>query len=438
MRVNKNYVLGLLTVMLCFNYMDRFALGIVLPDIKNDLQLSDSQLGFLSGMAFALFYSFLGIPIARWADRGNRTTIVALSAAVWSVAVTLCGVAATFLQLLLIRVAVGIGEAGCVPPSLSLLADYFRRDERPRAVAVYMQGISASFIVGFFAAGWLNELLGWRLMFAVIGAPGLLLALLARTTVKDPRTMRQTATTHAAATGEGESFRIVLAAIWRIGTFRHVLYSLAVNWFLTYGTLQWTPTFFVRSFGLRTGPLGSWLAVIYGVSSLVGTYLGGEWATRHANRNERLQLQGMALITAVSGVLIAFMFVPALAPGYFLALLWLGLSMLTAATVNGPQFAVIQALIPARRQALAIAIVYLCGNLVGLGLGPWAVGALSDWLRPWVADESLRYSMLLLCPGFIWSAWHLWLASKTVNADMATVADDSQYARSNEQPYLNS
>lgn len=416
MKTNRKYLLGLLTVILCFNYMDRFALGIVLEDMKKDLKLDDAQLGFLSGMAFALFYSVLGVPIARWADRSNRATIISLSAAIWSVAVGLCGLAGTFLQMLFFRVTVGIGEAGCVPPSLSLIAEYFDRDERPRAVSVYMQGISASLLLGFFAAGWLNQLFGWRLMFIIIGIPGLVLALLARTTVKDPRVVGS-----MGGTGDGpprENLLNTCSAICRIKTFRHVLYSIAVNWFFTYGTLQWTPTFFVRSFGLKSGELGTWLALIFGLANLVGTYLGGEWATRHARRRERLQLQGMAVITAISGVLMAFVFIPELAGTYYLALAWLAMSMLTAATVNGPQFAVIQTLIPGGMQALAISIVYLCGNLIGLGLGPWGVGALSDFLRPWVADESLRYSMLLMCPVCVWSGWHLWRASGTVVGDL--------------------
>src|SRR5579872_6202631 len=138
--LNKHYLLGILTVILSFNYMDRIALGVVLQDIKLDLHLTDTQLGFLSGIAFALFYSVLGVPIARWADRGNRVTIISLSVALWSAAVALCGAARSFVQLMLIRVIVGVGESGCVPASLSLIAGHFPREERPRAVSFYMQG----------------------------------------------------------------------------------------------------------------------------------------------------------------------------------------------------------------------------------------------------------------------------------------------------------
>jgi len=418
MKFYKNYLLGTLTVILAFNYMDRIALGIVLQDIKIDLHLSDTQLGFLSGIAFALFYSVLGVPIARWADRGNRVTIILLSVSLWSLAVALVGVAGSFVQLMLIRVVVGVGESGCVPASLSLIATYFTRDERPRAVSVYMQGISASLLIGYFAAGWLDEIFGWRLMFAMIGLPGLALAVLVGRTIRDSP---QSAADFTTTPSSHQSLMEVCLFLRKNLTFRHLLYSLAVNWFFTYGTLQWAPAFFVRSFGLKTGELGSWLAVIYGAMYMLGTYLGGEWVTRRALRNERGQLRAMAIVTSISGVLGALVYVPSMAPNYYLAFIWLGLSMLTGAAVSGPQFAMIQALVPARMQAVTIAIVYLFGNLIGMGLGPWAAGALSDALRPWFADASLRYALLLLCPGIVWSAWHFWAAGKTVARDIARV-----------------
>ena len=183
----RNYLLAVLTVIALFNYVDRTALGLVLQNIKTDLQLSDTQLGFLSGIAFALFYSVMGVPIARWADRGNRVTIITLTTALWSVAVALCGVATSFTQLLLTRVAVAVGEAGCIPPAFSLIADYFNRGERPRASAIYGLAGVFSAVIGYFVAGWLNEFYGWRVTFVCMGAPGVALALLAWFTLREPR-----------------------------------------------------------------------------------------------------------------------------------------------------------------------------------------------------------------------------------------------------------
>src|ERR1700675_4252021 len=183
----RNYLLAVLLVILIFNSVDRVALGLLLQDIKLDLTLSDTQLGLLTGIAFALFYSLMGIPIARWADRGNRVTIITLTTSLWCAAVALCGLAGSFLELLLIRIAVGVGEAGCVPPAQSLIADYFTRAERPRATAVYMLGVPLSAVIGYFLAGALAVRFGWRMTFVFLGLPGLALAVLAGLTLKEPR-----------------------------------------------------------------------------------------------------------------------------------------------------------------------------------------------------------------------------------------------------------
>jgi len=413
-RKYKRYLLSVLLVILGFNFADRTALGLVLQDIKADLSLSDTQLGFLSGIAFAVFYSVMGIPIARWADRGNRVSIIGLTTAVWSAAVVLCGMVGNFLQLMLIRIVVGIGEAGCVPPANSLIADSFTRAERPRAVSVYMQGIPASLLIGYFVSGWLNEFYGWRAMFMMIGLPGLVLAVLAWLSLKEPR--RDVSETVALSSTE-PSLKEVCVTLWASAAFRHLLYAYSVFFFFSYGGFQWTPAFFVRSFGMKTGELGTWLALVYGLASMLGTYWIGEWATRRAAHNERLQLKGLAILLTVSAILGAFIYIPALAPNPYWALGWLGLSTVTG-MINGPAFAVIQTLVPERMRATAIALVYLFANLIGLGLGPWAAGALSDLFRPWAGEESLRYALLALSPGYLWVAWHLWQAGKTVTHDL--------------------
>ena len=406
---------------MAFNYTDRFALGMVLQNIKADLHLTDTELGLLSGIAFALFYSIMGVPIARWADRGDRVTIIGLATGIWSAAVAACGLVGSFAHFLVMRVVVGIGEAGCVPPALSLIADYFDRAERPRAVSTYMQGISVSLILGYFVSGWLNQLYGWRTMFILIGLPGLGLAALARYTLKEPR--RDETHTNMEPVDQ-PALRQVCTTLWTSVSFRHVLYANSVMWFISYGTMQWTPAFFIRSFGLETGELGTWFAVLYGIGGILGTYCGGELAARYAPHNERLQLKGMATLIALSGILMTFVYYPVLAPNSHWAFAWLGLSNLFGAMTNGPLFAVIQTLVPDRMRAMAIAMVYLFANLVGIGVGPLAAGALSDALRPSVGDESLRYAMLILCPGFLWGAWHLWAASKTVMQDLRINAND--------------
>jgi MFS family permease len=416
-------LLAILTVILAFNYMDRFALGMILQDVKTDLHLTDTELGLLSGIAFAVFYSVMGIPIARYADRGNRVLIIVASTAMWSTAVMGCGFVASYWQLNAVRVAVGVGEAGCVPPALSLIADLFGRTERARAVSVYMQGISASLVLGYFVSGWLDQLYGWRAMFVLIGAPGVLLSIVAQVWLREPRKA-----VHAAPhdTSNQLPFTQVAKQLWSNRSFRHLLYANSILWFFSYGTMQWTPAFFLRSFGSHTGELGTWFAVLYGVSGFLGTYWGGELAARYGRKNEPWQLRGMALLAVACGVFMGFVYIPALSVNAYAAFLWLGLSNLAGVMTNGPLFAVIQTLVPPSMRAIAVALVYLFANLIGMGLGPWAAGALSDVLGPWVGHESLRYAMLLLCPGFLWGAWHIWRSSFTVTHDLNQIVLHSQ------------
>lgn len=411
----RNYLLVVLMVILAFNYVDRLALGLLLQDIKVDLGLSDTQLGLLSGLAFALFYSVMGIPLARWADRGNRVTIITLTTALWSAAVAICSFAGSFVHLLLIRVGVAIGEAGCIPTAHSLIADHFSRAERPRAVAIYMLGGPLSFLIGYFLTGWLNEMFGWRTVFLLLGLPGLVLAALAWLTLREPRREPLRAEDEVPAAVDHPTLMEVCATLASNATFRHLLLCLAVVYFFGYGILQWQPAFFLRSYGLQTGELGTWLAVIYGAGGLVGIYFGGELASRRAAQKEPLQLKLMAVAYCAFGVISSCIY---LSPNEYVAFGLMALATIGVSTATGPLFATIQTLVPSRMRAMSIAIIYLFANLIGMGLGPLAAGALSDAFRPLVGEESLRYALLTLSPGYLWAGWHLTQASKTVAWDL--------------------
>jgi MFS transporter, Spinster family, sphingosine-1-phosphate transporter len=430
----KNYLLAVLMVILTFNQMDGTALGILLQDIKTDLDLSDTQLGVLSGLAFAFFYSIMGIPIARWADRGNRIAIIALTTAVWSVAVALCGAAQNFAQLVATRVAVATGEAGCIPSAHSLIADHFTRTERPRAVARYMLGIPLALTIGYFAAGWLNTFFHWRMTFVVLGLPGLVLAFLAVLTLKEPRRARD----NIAPTLSGSalqstkdlkqpSMKEVCLTLWANRSFRNLLVCHSVWYFFGYGLLQWTPSFFIRSYGLHTGEIGTWFAGVYGLGGCLGVYVGGELATRYAAGRERLQLNACALAFISFGALHACAY---LATDRYLAFALLALGAIGGNMVQGPLLATIQTLVPPQMRAMSVALTYLFANLIGMGLGPLATGVLSDALRPSFGQESLRYALLILCPGYFWAAWHLWRAGQTVLRDLkaAQVQDEARLA----------
>ena len=397
-------MLIVLGVILAFNYADRVALSLVVQSVKADFHLSDTDLGLMTGFAFAIFYSTCGIPIGRWADRGNRVVIIAVTTALWSVMVALSGVARSFGQLLLIRMGVGVGEAGCLPPAYSLIGDHFGREERPRAVANYLLGGSLSVVVGYLLAGWLNQLYGWRVMFAILGCPGLLLSLLSWFTLREPRVSR------AAGREEGVSevreLRLaeVLSVLWRTSTYRYLLVALCLNFMFGYGISQWQPAFFIRSFGLTTGELGVWFSGIYGAGAFVGTYCGGQLASRYAAGNERLQLRVVAALNVTFGVVSACGYLSQRARP---ALVLIGVAASGGALVSGPLFAATQTVVPERMRALAISILFLFLNLIGMGIGPLLVGALSDGLRPLMGADSLRYALVAMCPGYLLGGWYL-------------------------------
>lgn len=421
-KVYRRYLLVLLMAVLTFNYLDRVALSVVLQTIKTDVHLTDTELGLLSGIAFAFFYAIMGIPIARWADRGNRVTIIAATTGLWSLMVVLTGRAMSFAQLLATRVGVGIGEAGCIPAANSLIPDYYPRAERARAMAIYLLGGSLSLTIGYFAAGWLDQLVGWRAMFMMIGLPGLALAVLSGLTLEEPRRARESCPQSAPSrvrprnsSALEPTMGALGATLWGNRTFRQLAIVFSISSFFGYGQMQWIPAFFIRSYGYRTGELGTMLALTYGLSGLIGTYVGGVLASRYAPHREALQFRVMAVAFCTLSITWMGTFL-SYTPQADFALLAFGI--LGGGLVNGPIFAAIQSLVPENMRAMAIAIVLFCSNLIGMGLGPLFAGALSDALRPEFAQQSLRFALLCLCPGYIWCGWHLWRASTTVQGDL--------------------
>lgn len=413
---SRSYLLWLLTIIAVFNTVDRVALGVLLQDIKAELDLSDTQLGLIGGIAFAFFYSLMGLPIARWADRGNRVTIIAITATLWGGAVALCGAATSFVQLMLFRMAVAVGEAGCLPPAFSLLADRFQRAERPRAIAIYGMAPPLGAVIGFFLAGALAETYGWRLPFVLLGIPSALLGFLTWATLRDPRQMQAAANKESVA----PPIREVAQAIRRNRAFLHLLVGFAVMAFFSNGIFVWLPAFIMRSHDLQALDVGVWLALTWGVGGAAGAWVGGIIATRYARSDERRQLRLLALSVLVGGLLSTLAY---LASGYVLAFVLIGLSTFSLAAVNGPLFSAFQTLMPARMRAVATALVYLVANLIGMGLGPLAAGVLSDALNPRFGEESLRYALLAFSPGYAIVALCLWHASKSILGDLADASD---------------
>jgi predicted MFS family arabinose efflux permease len=408
----RKYALGVLVVVYTFNFIDRQILSILLEPIKLDLGLSDTQLGLLTGFAFAAFYATLGIPIARYADRNNRRNLIALALAVWSGMTAISGFAQNFWHLLLARIGVGVGEAGCSPPAHSMLADYFPAHQRATALGIYSLGIPIGILFGFLAGGWINEFFGWRMAFFVVGVPGLLIALVVRYTMREPpRGMAEGIAASGAQPGVLETFRY----LWQKRSFRHLAFGGALTAFVGYGVVTWMPAFLMRSHGMQTGEIGTWLGLILGIPGGIGIALGGWLADRYGARDPRwfLWIVTVALLVAMPFSLGVY-----LSAGPYLALLMLVVPVALGNFYQATTFSQTQGLVTLRMRAVAAAVLLFILNIIGLGLGPQVTGIASDLLRPRFGDESLRWSLLLCSLVNIWAAYHYYVAGKHLKADL--------------------
>jgi predicted MFS family arabinose efflux permease len=416
----RKYALGVLVVVYTFNFIDRQILSILLEPIKLDLGLSDTQLGLLTGFAFAAFYATLGIPIARYADRSNRRNLIALALAVWSGMTAISGFAQNFWHLLLARIGVGVGEAGCSPPAHSMLADYFPANRRATALGVYSLGIPIGILFGFLAGGWINEFFGWRVAFFVVGVPGLLLALVVRFTMREPpRGMAE----GRSVTGEQPGVVATFRYLWQKRSFRHLAFGGALTAFVGYGVVTWMPAFLMRSHGMQTGEIGTWLGLILGIPGGIGIALGGYLADRYGARDPRwfLWIVTVALLVAMPFALGVY-----LAAGPYLALLMLVVPVALGNFYQATTFSQTQGLVTLRMRAVAAAVLLFILNIIGLGLGPQVTGIISDALRPQFGDDSLRWSLFICSLVNIWAAYHFYVAGKYLKDDLEATTIDEQ------------
>ncbi len=410
----KYYVLGLLTVVYSFNFIDRQLLAILQESIKADLDLSDGQLGLLTGFAFAVFYVTAGIPIARWADRSNRSRIIAASLFIWSFMTALSGAAQNYIQLLAARIGVGVGEAGGSPPSHSIISDIFSPTSRATALGFYSTGVSFGILFGFLLGGWLNEFFGWRIAFAVVGIPGVLLAILVWTTLPEPiRGLSE----KKQASSDQPTFLEVLGLLWSRLSFRHMAAGAALNAFASYSSSNWTASFMIRTHGMTTGELGTYLALIMGFGGAIGVFFGGYIADRLSPRDKRWYVW----VPSIAGFLsVPFITAIYLVDNAYVALTCMVIPGVMANVYLGNAIATTHSLVGLRMRALSSAVLFFILNMIGLGLGPWFVGLLSDSLASTYGSESLRNAMLYLLPIVsLWSATHFLLAGRTLRADLA-------------------
>ncbi len=413
----RRYVLGVLVVTYTFNFIDRQILGILVEPIKRDLGVSDTFMGLLTGLAFAVFYTLMGIPIARIADRANRRNLIAVALAIWSTFTALQGVAQNAWQLMVFRIGVGVGEAGCSPPSHSIIADYYPQNRRASALGIYSLGIPVGILFGFLVGGWMEQYFGWRWAFFVVGLPGLLLALVVRFTVKEPpRGLSDQRTTEAA---QPSVFSVVKYLLAR-RSFIHMAVGGGLAAFSGYGLITFAAAFFTRTHGMSSGELGTYLGLIFGVPGGIGIALGGRLADHFGEKDTRWFLWVVAVALAV---LVPFGVMVFVVNDGLTAMACLVLPVMLGNFYQATTFAQTQTLVGLNMRSVASAILLFTLNIIGLALGPSAVGILSDLLAPTYGDDSLRWALMICGFGNLWAAFHYWRAGIHFPGDLKRVGE---------------
>lgn len=405
----------LLLIVYIFNFIDRQIVNILAEPIAKDLDLSDTQIGLMTGIAFALFYTVLGLPIARYADKPttHRGRLIAGALALWSGMTALCGLATTYAHLLLARIGVGVGEAGCTPAAHSLIADKVPPERRASALAFYSLGIPLGGLLGMLIGGVLADTVGWRGAFIWVGVPGLLLALVVLLLLKEPR--QDGTSLNLGSTAPTLDTREALKSILSSRAYLLLVAAGSSAAFLSYGKATWTTIFFQRSHGLTPGEVGFWFGLWGGVAGAFGTWLGGWLADRFGKINRRHVMTAPAI-----GMVVA---APMAFTAYFMTDWRIALLMLMIPTVlnslyYGPCYSSTQGLVPMRARAIAAALMLFCQNLIGLGLGPLFFGMISQWLKPEYGADSVRYVLF----GAAWlgliPAFFFWRCSLRLNAEL--------------------
>jgi MFS family permease len=411
------YVLGLLTLCYVANTVDRSqVLAASLQAIKREFNASDAQLGLLSGLPFALFYSFLGIPIAAWADRASRRNVLAWACALWSTATGVCGMAVNFAMLFAARVGTAVGEAGGSPPSHSLISDYFPKLKRGLAFSIFALAVPIGTSIGAAVGGWGTQNLGWRHTFYLVGFPGVLLALLVRTTVIEPPRGYADFGGKVVERGKAPPVGEVVSFMFRRSSFVHLSLAVGLHSTVWYASGAFNNAFFQRSHAMSASQAGYWISLFSAVGGL-GTFASGYLCDRFSRTtNDRrwyMWVPGLATLLCVP-----FQFVAYLSPDRSIVLPMFGAMTFMAAAFFGPSFAMTQAIATLRMRSVATSLLLLVQTLIGQGIGPWLAGFISDQLAPSMGRASLRYSLVIVGLVNIWAAAHYMIAARSLRADL--------------------
>ncbi len=445
------YALWLLLIIYTLNFVDRQIVAILAKPIKDELGLSDTQLGLLTGIAFAFFYTLLGIPIARYAEKGNRATIIGTAVVVWSGFTAMSGLAANFTQLFLARIGVGVGEAGCTPPAHALISDYVSAEKRASAIAFYSLGVPIGTAFGFLIGSQLGATYGWRVAFLAVGLPGVLLGLLAMFTLKEPRKLGiVVASTGTQSASFGEAIRILS----RKKSYIYCVIAATMISFLGYGHAVFMPQFYARVHHLDLKTIGTLSAITALVAGGLGTFLGGVFADRAAKSDARAYVT-VPMLAFLAGV--PFFFVGMTSANLTVVVLMLAVPTFLNAMWYGPLYAAVQGLAPVRMRATAVALMLFVINMIGLGFGPLLIGIGSDVFAKQIfvgptpdigfaaycakgvasaasnacltaSAEGLRKSIIISVVVGIIALWAFWMARKTIVQDLADTAAEAKAA----------
>jgi predicted MFS family arabinose efflux permease len=407
----KAYTVGLLTLIYTANYVDRQIVAILLPSIKADLVLSDTQLGMLTGLAFGIFYATLGIPIAYLADRMSRKKIIIASLTLFSLMTYACGLAQNYVQLLLARIGVGVGEAGTSPPSHAMIADMYAPSDRATPLAVFALGINLGLFVAFIAGGYIADNYGWRAAIQVVALPGFVLAIIAWLTLKDPPRGMSDDSSESTAPPLMVTVRYMLST----PSLRQLLIGSTLIIIVGYGAVAWLPSYFIRVHGMTATQVGTILALMIGIGGAVGTTLGGVAADRLGKKDVRWN---MWLVGIVGIIATPFSIMGYLAGGSQAALLWLIIPTMVGALYFGPTLAMLHTLVKPEMRSLASAILLFVNNIFGLGLGPLMVGIMSDALTPHYGAQGLGVALALMVLIGVWGSVHFILAGNVLARDI--------------------
>lgn len=417
----QRYVLAVLFLGYVFNVIDRGVLSVLQTSIKHEFGWSNAQLGFLYGVPFALFYSTLGLFFGVWADRVSRRAVLGLSIALWTTATALCGAAGSYPMMLLARVGTAVGEAGGTPPSHALISDYFPAERRATALAVYALGVPVGGALGSYFGGLGNDLFGWRETFVLVGLPGLIVAALARFTILEPPRGHADGTA-ASGSARAAAPRVteVFKFLWQRSSFRHMCLAAGLHAIVWYAGSSFNPQFLQVSHQMSAARAGFWTGLFSGISG-IGTFLGG-WLADRMSVRLRDSRWYMWLPGCATLAMIPFQFTSYLPGSLWLAIPSFCVMLTLGAFFFGPSFAMSQGLATFRMRALSTSLLLLVQTALGLGIGPWLTGFISDRLKPSLDTGALRYALVIVGLINLWSAGHYFWGARSVRGDLEATA----------------